>query len=715
MAVRIILKNSSVEDKRPSASQLENGEIALNYNEAGAFLTCKDTNGDIQQVGGVKINEVAPDAPPIQCLWFQPSSLTLFVYDGDSWLPVAGGGGGGTPPVGGAVITVIGNDGIDADTTTLPDGTKTVTLDVELDGTNCGLKFNNSKLSAEIASDSKLGSVKIGDGIDVAIDGTISVTIPQTLTFRGSVDLNNPPSGQINPDPAVAGDAYAVTLNALSVATGWTGIVGDTANAGDLAVFDGTNWELIATGGTMQAVEGGDGIQASTAAGIATVAVDLADTDAGLEFDSTDTDNVKLKASIASDTQLGSVKIGDGIDVTADGVISVPASVSEVDLDYIESATQGEIDNSAGDNAIIPLASVGDDSDPLNIIPPVAGLFTGEEKAKLAGIEDGATNQDTNDGRYVKIVGDATVQTITGTGGLKTEGLLESSGGVKVSGGSADRFAYFTDQTDNNFFAGSTYIGGTTARNTFDLWKSTLTEEQLEQLKAGTLAAPANVATPGDGEFARQWYYNQQDAETQALLDSGELEYPTHLAAATFTDTFALGDNTNIKLINSGVANFSCNGSGFINLSRNSSISPRLIIKRDGAGTITENAFMVQVGDFENVFAIDYAGGVTIASSLRIKKGSNGGSTRSDYRGIYLDDIKTNTAGDVVYGIYSPITSSGTGENYNFYAAGTAPNFFAGDVEVGTGNATGVVLTSPSGNKFRLTVDDAGNLSTVAV
>ena len=409
MAVRIILKNSSVEDKRPSVSQLENGEIALNYNEAGAFLTCKDTNGDIQQVGGVKINDVAPDAPPIQCLWFQPSSLTLFVYDGDSWLPVAGGGGG--TPGGGDITQIIGNQGIDAN-----EIAGIVTLDVELDGTNCGLKFNSSKLSAEIASDSKLGSVKIGDGINVDAAGTISVDLGDSLVYRGSVDLNEPPSGQITPDPAEKGDTYVVSLNADPIDNGWTGIGGDAAVAGDLVVYNGTEWEIINTGGSIDAF----------------------------------------------------------------------------------------------------------------------------------------------DDRYVRIEGPDSPdnQTITGTGGLKTEGLLESAGGVKVSGGSADGFAYFTDQTDNNFFAGDVYIGGTTARNTFDLWKSTLTEEQLEQLEAGTLVAPANVSLPGDGEFARQWYYDQQDEETQALLDSGELEYPIHLAASTFTDTFALGDNTRINLNSNGSSSF---------------------------------------------------------------------------------------------------------------------------------------------------------------
>ena len=62
-----------------------------------------------------------------------------------------------------------------------------------------------------------------------------------------------------------------------------------------------------------------------------------------------------------------------------------------------------------------------------------------------------------------------------------------------------------------------------------------------------TLVAPADVAFPGDGSFARQWYYDQQSAEDQALLDGGEIEYPEHFAAATFTDTFALGDNTSTQ------------------------------------------------------------------------------------------------------------------------------------------------------------------------
>ena len=134
MAVKIVLKHSSTEDKRPTPGQLENGEIALNYNEAGTFLTCKDSEGNIQQVGGVKISEFAPDNPVMQTLWFQPSSLKLFVYDGNSFLPVAGsgaGGGGGT----GDITTVIGNNGIDAS-----EIAGVVTLEVDLAGGDDGLE-----------------------------------------------------------------------------------------------------------------------------------------------------------------------------------------------------------------------------------------------------------------------------------------------------------------------------------------------------------------------------------------------------------------------------------------------------------------------------------------------------------------------------------------------------------------------------------------------
>ena len=107
-----------------------------------------------------------------------------------------------------------------------------------------------------------------------------------------------------------------------------------------------------------------------------------------------------------------------------------------------------------------------------------------------------------------------------------------------------------------SFSEGSFYIGGSVSRNTRELWQSTLNKTDLDKLYKRELVVPANVSNPGDGEFARQWWYDQQSAENQALIDSGELEYPEHLAVETFTDTFALGDNSNINLLSTGEAKF---------------------------------------------------------------------------------------------------------------------------------------------------------------
>ena len=46
-------------------------------------------------------------------------------------------------------------------------------------------------------------------------------------------------------------------------------------------------------------------------------------------------------------------------------------------------------------------------------------------------------------------------------------------------------------------------------------------------------------------------------AENQALIDSGELDYPKNFQAANFTDNFALGENTKINLLSDGVGEFS--------------------------------------------------------------------------------------------------------------------------------------------------------------
>ena len=273
-------------------------------------------------------------------------------------------------------------------------------------------------------------------------------------------------------------------------------------------------------------------------------------------------------------------------------------------------------------------------------------------------------------------------------------------------------FNFYGASDSPNFFAGDTHIGGDTSSNTFELWKSTLTEEQLEQLEAGTLVAPANVSTPGDGSFARAWYYDQQDEETQLALDSGELEYPTHLAAATFTDTFELGDQTKINLLSSGgiqaksieftgqgsANRFNYRGIGFSGSNNTLDINnhpnnadENVIVIQSKAHLVDDEKNNVNAGNLTSFRARTHTSldrtlftGATGLAIDNLGRGSN--STEAGWSG------DSN-----VYGIYSNIadrTVDGKpGKTYNFYATGDAPNYFKGDTYVGGLTEADKVLT----------------------
>ena len=88
------------------------------------------------------------------------------------------------------------------------------------------------------------------------------------INFRGTVDLLQPITGQINPDPAVNGDMYVVAQDAATINNTWT-MAGSVTSAdeNDRVIWDDNdaNWILIAggtnTGGTIVEVQGTDPIQ----------------------------------------------------------------------------------------------------------------------------------------------------------------------------------------------------------------------------------------------------------------------------------------------------------------------------------------------------------------------------------------------------------------------------------------------------------------------
>ena len=118
------------------------------------------------------------------------------------------------------------------------------------------------------------------------------------------------------------------------------------------------------------------------------------------------------------------IKLKRSLSTNADGSAKEPTSGQ---MEYGELAVNY--------NRNDPALFIKDDND--QIIRIAGDNAIGNDTEDIEGypdLEDG--NGTTLDGRYVKLSGDATAQEITGTGGLKTDGLLESAGGVEVTGGS---------------------------------------------------------------------------------------------------------------------------------------------------------------------------------------------------------------------------------------------------------------------------------------
>jgi len=90
MSLQVILKNSSVFGKEPLASQLANGELALNYHADGPFLTCKDSAGTIRRIAGVWISATAPASPTPGETWLDisltPAQLKIYQDVVNGWI-----------------------------------------------------------------------------------------------------------------------------------------------------------------------------------------------------------------------------------------------------------------------------------------------------------------------------------------------------------------------------------------------------------------------------------------------------------------------------------------------------------------------------------------------------------------------------------------------------------------------------------------------------
>ena len=101
MAVKLVHKNSGVKNKPVRETQIDYGEISINWHESGPFVQVKDSQNEIIRVGGVIIQVNQPVLAQKGAFWFSNNPLTnegctLYIYNGQAWIPVCGEGAGGT-------------------------------------------------------------------------------------------------------------------------------------------------------------------------------------------------------------------------------------------------------------------------------------------------------------------------------------------------------------------------------------------------------------------------------------------------------------------------------------------------------------------------------------------------------------------------------------------------------------------------------------------
>ena len=157
MTVQVQHRRSGTADKRPTAANLLEGELALNFNNGTAGIFFEDSNGSVRKAGPAEVGSAAPNASPASGgstgnstgeFWYDTAHGLLKTYNGSSFV-VAGG-------------TTIGTTSINlgATSTTLAGLTDVSTSKITFPGSSSG----NVALQAASSSDSTTYTWPASDG-----------------------------------------------------------------------------------------------------------------------------------------------------------------------------------------------------------------------------------------------------------------------------------------------------------------------------------------------------------------------------------------------------------------------------------------------------------------------------------------------------------------------------------------------------------------------
>jgi hypothetical protein len=243
------IRNSGT-DTRPDPAILLDGQIALNTAGDSPAIFFKDASGALAKAGAAQVGTTAPNATPGGFAgnskgeqWLDvtdPAKPVLKVFDGTAWVAAA-------------------SDAV------LP-----------------------------IATTTTLGGVIVGSGLDVAADGTLSVAM-EIVELLGSAD----PTAAA--PAATIGNAYIANASGVADAS-WTGIAGVQVAAGDLLLYDGTNW-IHNQAASISGVLSVTGVAPVLVGGTA--------------------EAPEISVALATATTVGVASFGDGLAVDAAGMVTL--------------------------------------------------------------------------------------------------------------------------------------------------------------------------------------------------------------------------------------------------------------------------------------------------------------------------------------------------------------------------------------------------------
>jgi hypothetical protein len=258
MAINVLLKRSTTASKRPTAAQLDIGELSLNYDADTAGVFFEDSAGNVRKVGPTEVSATAPNASPAGSsgnslgeLWYDTGTSNLKIWTGASFVNAT---------------AIAGAGGTDTQVQFNSTGALTGSANFTFDGTTV------SAAGLSILGTSRFGVAANQDAIEILgrAGGTSSFRValrPATLSANRTQDLQN------------LGGTVALNVNKLSFFAATTsaelaGVISDETGTGALVFATSPTLVTpvlgVATGTSFNGITG---LSSTNPAALGTVAV----------------------------------------------------------------------------------------------------------------------------------------------------------------------------------------------------------------------------------------------------------------------------------------------------------------------------------------------------------------------------------------------------------------------------------------------------------